>query len=260
MKKIIKIFLSIIVIVWIGFELVNYGEYIVVKSNWDQKQEIHPIPMPGPSYRPIALQLFYQLFPFVAPKDICPNCNYKPVIYLYPTKTEKVKVELDYNGTLIADYPAYDYSQKGWNVTAYPDGKIINGDGKEYSYLFWEGKPAQSVNYDLSTGFVVKGEDTIDFLQTTLSKMGLTPKEYNEFIVYWYPKMKNNKYNLIHFAEEEYTKNAPLNITPKPDSMLRVFMVYKSLNNIVDVKPEVIKSFTRKGFSVIEWGGTESIE
>ena len=181
----------------------------------------------------------------------------KPVIYLYPTSTEKIKVQLDYKGTIVADYPSYDTKQKGWTVTAFPDGKIIGVDGKEYSYLFWEGKPSIPIGYDLSTGFVVRGEDTMEFLQNTLSKMGLTPKEYNEFIVYWYPKMKDNKYNLIHFAGDEYTNTAPLAITPKPDSMLRVFMVFKPFDIMTNIKSQEIKPFVRNGFTVVEWGGTE---
>jgi hypothetical protein len=182
----------------------------------------------------------------------------KPIIYLYPTTETNVKVKLEYKGEIFADYPKYDESIKGWNVKAYSDGKIIdNSDGKEYSYIFWEGNPSKEVNWDLSTGFVVKGEDTVEFLQNTLSKMGLTPKEYNEFIVYWYPKMKVNKYNLIHFAGEEYTNLAKLNVTPSPDSELRVFMVYKALDEKVDIGAQVIKPFERKGFSVIEWGGSE---
>ena len=94
-------------------------------------------------------------------------------------------------------------------------------------------------------------------MQNTLEKIGLTPKEYNEFIVFWYPKMKDNKYNLIKFAEEEYTKTAPLTINPRPDSMLRVFMVYKPLDNFINIKPQEIKPFIREGFTVVEWGGTE---
>ena len=181
----------------------------------------------------------------------------KPVIYLYPTKETNVNVKLEYLGEIFADYPKYDENIKGWNVKAYPDGKIINSDGKEYSYIFWEGNPSKAVSWDLSTGFVVKGEDTVEFLQNTLLKMGLTPKEYNEFIVYWYPKMKENKYNLIHFAGEEYTALAKLTITPTPDSELRVFMVYKALNEKIDIPAQVIKTFERKGFSVVEWGGSE---
>ena len=109
----------------------------------------------------------------------------------------------------------------------------------------------------MSAGFVVKGSDTVEFLRNTLSKMGLTPKEYNEFIVFWYPKMQNNAYNLIHFATKEYVDNAKLEITPTPDSMQRVFMVWKGLDKPVDVKTQDIKSFSRTGFSVIEWGGEE---
>ena len=87
--------------------------------------------------------------------------------------------------------------------------------------------------------------------------MGLTPKEYNEFIVYWFPKMQGNAYNLIHFAGKEYTDNALLTITPKPDSMLRVFMVFKPLEKPVEIKEQKLEHFERKGFSVIEWGGSE---
>ncbi len=183
---------------------------------------------------------------------------YKPVIYLYPTQKQDVEVKLDYNGKIFADYPEYDEKLKGWRVLAYPDGKLINyADGKEYSYLFWEGRPSREIEWDLSTGFVVKGTDTKEFLQKTLSQMGLTPKEYNEFIVYWFPKMQDNAYNLIHFAGKEYTDNAPLTITPKPDSMLRVFMVFKPLEKPVEIEKQKLEHFERKGFSVIEWGGSE---
>ena len=182
----------------------------------------------------------------------------KPVIYLYPTKEQHVTVQLDYRGKIVASYPQYNNLIGGWNVVAYPDGHLINSiDKREYSYLFWEGKPIIPVNWDLSTGFVVKGIDVQEFLQQTLSKMGLTPREYNEFIVYWYPHMKDNPYNLIHFAGKDYAETAPLKITPNPDSMLRVFMVFKPLDKKIDIKPQDIQSFKRKGFAVIEWGGIE---
>jgi hypothetical protein len=182
----------------------------------------------------------------------------KPVIYLYPTKKTDVQVKLDYQGTLIADFPRYDSSIKGWNITAFPDGHLINkADSEEYSYLFWEGKSKNPVDWHTSEWFVVKGENTREFLQDTLAKMGLTPKEYNEFIVYWYPLMKDNKYNLIHFAGKQYTDTAPLDISPKPDSLLRVFMVYKPLSEKIEVKKQDLRPFIRKWFTVIEWGGTK---
>lgn len=193
------------------------------------------------------------------PENPDPNIDYKPVIYLYPQEKQDVKVQLNYQGEIIADYPVYDKQIKGWSVTAYPDGKLINHkDNSEYSYLFWEGKPDKKIDWDLSNGFIVKGEDTKEFLQDKLSQIGLTPKEYNEFIVYWFPLMQNNKYNLIHFAGEQYTNTAPLTINPKPDSTLRVFMVYKPLEKPVEIKEQKLENFNRKGFTVVEWGGTKA--
>ena len=183
----------------------------------------------------------------------------KPLIYLYPQKKQDIDVKLNFDGALTVSYPEYDESAQGWKVTAYPDGKIINhADNQEYSYLFWEGKSSTPIDWDFSKGFVVRGEDTREFLQKTLSKIGLTPKEYNEFIVYWYPLLKDNPYNLIHFADEQYTRMAPLVITPAPDSILRVFMVFKPLNEKIEIEPQLFQPFERKGFTVVEWGGDKN--
>jgi hypothetical protein len=177
----------------------------------------------------------------------------KPVIYLYPVKEQEVSVKLDFQGQLICTYPEY---KDGWTVTAKPDGTLINHeDNREYSYLFWEGTGKD--DWDMSKGFVVKGEDTKDFLQQTLSQMGLSPREYNELIVYWLPQMQNNKYNLISFMEQEYEEYAKLTIIPTPDSILRVFMVFKALGEPIDIEEQKIRPFKRRGFTVIEWGGAE---
>lgn len=128
-------------------------------------------------------------------------------------------------------------------------------DGREYSYLYWEGRSKEE--WEMSEGFVVKGEDTKEFLQEKLEYMGLTAKEYNEFIVYWLPKLQENKYNLIYFAGEEYDENAKLEITPTPDSILRVMMVYKPLDKPIEIKEQKLEKWERKGFAVVEWGGTE---
>lgn len=177
----------------------------------------------------------------------------KPVIYLYPAEKTRVRVKLDFDGNLTTTYPPY---KNGWEVTALPDGKLIDAaDGKEYSYLFWEGETDTA--YDLSKGWCVRGEDTMTFLQETLSEIGLTPKEYNEFIVYWLPKMEGNPYNLITFQQEAYTDSAELTVSPQPDSTLRVFMAWKALDKPVEIQPQEIKGFQRDGFTLVEWGGTQ---
>ncbi len=180
----------------------------------------------------------------------------KPAIYLYPKKPMQVDVKLSFHGKLTVTYPDYDSAKGGWTVKAFPDGQLINAaDGKTYSYIFWEGTPSEGASYDLSTGFVVAAADTKSFLQKTLPELGLIPKEYSEFIVYWLPILQKNPYNLIHFAGADYEKTAPLQVTPKPDSVLRVFMVYMPLKLPIQVKPQAIVSFKRTGFSVVEWGG-----
>ena len=177
----------------------------------------------------------------------------KPVIYLYPEAEQEIEVELDYAGELTCTYPEY---QDGWHVVAQPDGTMVdNVTGKEYSYLFWEGK--SDVEYDLSKGYVIPGEDTAEFLEMKLNELGLNRKEANEFIVYWLPRMQENTYNLITFQDEVYKNVAKLEITPNPDSVLRVFMVYKPLEEKNEIEEPVLESFDRNGFTVVEWGGTE---
>lgn len=176
----------------------------------------------------------------------------KPVIYLYPEEKTQVEVKLDLDGELVASWPAYG---EGWTVTAQPDGTLTDQAGNEYSYLFWEGQSKQE--YDFSQGFCVAGEDTGAFLRQTLAEIGLTPREYNEFIVYWLPLMQDSPYNLISFQGEAYEKSAPLTITPAPDSLLRVFMAWKPLEEPVEVTAQTFAPFTRVGFAVVEWGGCQ---
>ncbi|MDR3331043.1 MAG: hypothetical protein LBT08_00300 [Synergistaceae bacterium] len=68
---------------------------------------------------------------------------------------------------------------------------------------------------------------------------------------------KKNLYNLVSFQGAAYTDNAALRITPAPDSALRVFMAFKPLSRPIAVPPQELVPFERKGFTVIEWGGSE---
>ncbi len=179
----------------------------------------------------------------------------KPVIYLYPEVETDVHVELELTESdLATTYPKYN---NGWDVTAYPDGSLVNkADGSNHKYLFWDAANCRT-RFDFSKGFCVAGEDTESFLKEKLTYMGLTEQEMNEFIVYWLPLMEHNVYNLIAFQGDAYTESAKLNITPSPDSILRIFMTYISLDSAVDIEPQELSTFERKGFTVVEWGGTE---
>ena len=177
----------------------------------------------------------------------------KPVIYLYPESETDVTVRLEYKGRLTCVYPAPD-PDGAWRVTARPDGTLTDKQGREYSYLFWEGA-SDETHPDFSRGFVVRGSDTAAFLREKLAYMGLAPREYNEFIVYWLPRMQDNPWNLIAFQGRNYTDSAPLTVTPRPDSVLRVFMAYRPLNAPVSVPQQELTPFVRRGFTLVEWGG-----
>lgn len=176
---------------------------------------------------------------------------YKPVIYLYPQKEESISVKLHVSGGLTCTYPSY---KNGWHVTASPDGTLTDSTGQTYNYLYWEG--LTNACWDLSQGFCVKGEDTAAFLEESLSKLGLNRREANEFIVYWLPLMEVNPYNIITFQTDVYTQNAKLDISPTPDSLLRIFMVWFPSEQAINIPEQTLQAPERTGFTVVEWGGT----
>lgn len=198
----------------------------------------------------LCCMLAFSLLVACAPQE---QLDAKPVIYLYPETVTDVEVKLHYSGELACTYPAY---RDGWRVTAHPDGTLVDREtGTEYAYLFWEGRSQMAV--DWSRGFCVKGEETADFLEKTLTTLGLNARERNEFIVYWLPLMQENPYNLITFQTSAYTEVAELEITPAPDSMLRVFMVFRALDEPMEIESPELAPFTREGFTVVEWGGRQ---
>lgn len=179
----------------------------------------------------------------------------KPVIYLYPTEETKVSVELGNSENITVSYPKYT---DGWDVIAKPNGRLtdLNTNRQLYS-LYYEAK--NLVDFDITKeGFIVKGEDTIPFLEEKLAILGLNDIEAEEFIIYWLPILQENKYNYIRFAtEEEINKNMPLTIKPNPDTIIRVVMTYKGLNEKIDVVEQKLTAPQRNRFTVVEWGGTE---
>lgn len=181
-----------------------------------------------------------------------PNVTYKPMIYLYPTHKMKVNVKLGYKDLLTVTYPKYN---DGWNVTARTDGKLIGEDGRTYYGLYWEG--LNNFDNEFKDGFVVEGKDATSFLEEKLEILGLNEIEANEFIVYWLPKLEENEYNLIRFESiEKINEQMPLEITPAPDTIIRVLMEYKPINYRVNINEQALTRVSRKGFTVVEWGGS----
>ena len=182
----------------------------------------------------------------------------KPVIYLYPEQETKVNVQLTFNGTLTSTYPTLP--PEGWTVTAQPDGTITDEEGRSYRYLFWEG--VADVDWKQDSGFLVKAEDAREFLEQSLTQLGLNELEQNDFITYWLPKLEKNGESFVTFAAEQYTDNAILTVTPQPDSVLRVQMLISKVDDsnraaFQKLPEQELPRFEREGFVLVEWGGTD---
>lgn len=186
------------------------------------------------------------------------DCIDKPVIYLYPSETTQAEVKLDFKGELKFTYPAYD---NGWQVTAHPDGQL-ECNGKQYDYLFWDGEmPTGQLDYNEAEGFIVGTDTLVGFLENALTAMGLNASETQDFITYWVPRMDDSPNNYVHFIfTEDYDQIASLSVTPQPDLVFRLFMVWsKELPEQYGfIQPQELPAFTRTGFTVVEWGGTEA--
>jgi hypothetical protein len=66
--------------------------------------------------------------------------------------------------------------------------------------------------------------------------------------------MEGNAYNLIRFeTKAEQDENMPLNITPKPDIVIRIMMDWKAIDEPIDIPEQKLDTPERKGFTVVEW-------
>ena len=186
--------------------------------------------------------------------DVVPpgECG-KPVIYLYPTTTTNIDVSLAPQGGFTKTEPAYG---NGWHVTAQPDGTLTNlADGLTYPYLFWEGRGGM---YSAPQKYwVVAKADVPSFLTSTLAKLGLNAKESADFTEFWLPRMTAAPYYKIGFhGTNVMNAIAPMTLSQKADTLLRVLMDYSELAAPIAANPPTLGATpVRHGFTVIEWCG-----
>ncbi|KAI0265636.1 hypothetical protein BC834DRAFT_169368 [Gloeopeniophorella convolvens] len=240
----------------------------------------------------------------------------KPVIYLYPpSKFQDVSVQLSLapSWSFSAVYPppqtgsataaAYQGTQSiTWLVTADPSGRLVNKPiGTEVSYLYWEARssglcitpePSRSsspvahaeifepMRPVLSPGdsvFLPKSE-VPGYLDATLKTLGLHTEARTSFITYWLPNILEHEYIALRFlAQEAYEAAARLDVSPAPDVVTRVFMLFRGVASsdlafwepaiaraeddinfwvdVVGVDP--VRASNPALFRVLEWGGME---
>jgi len=179
----------------------------------------------------------------------------KPVIYLYPTKKTNVSVKVEPKGGVTVSIPEY---KNGWKVTALPDGTITDKKTKEnYPYLFWESNDYTQTT-DTSEGFVVETAKLEEFFNEKLEILGLNKKEIADFNEFWIAEInkETKPYTFITFySSQKINEEAPLTISPKPDSIIRVYFEHIGLDAPIETKEQQLTPAARSGFAVVEWGG-----
>jgi hypothetical protein len=175
----------------------------------------------------------------------------KPVIYLYPRQVQQVNVQV--GARIRVSNPTY--KDNGWLVKAHPDG-TIEADGKVYPYLYWEGL-GNGVYPDIhSSGSVVRQSELLAKISKDLTTLGLNSREIANFKEFWLPKMPTAPYvRLTWLGTRDMDALAPLTISPKPDTVIRVFLDFAGLEKPVILKPQMLSAVARHGFTVVEWGG-----
>ena len=178
----------------------------------------------------------------------------KPVIYIYPKEEIDANVSINLNGKFTAVYPEFTNQEKSeWSVHASPGGKLKVGD-REYTSLFWEGEAKYYIP-TFETGFIVTKENAIKFLEDKLRILGLTDLEANEFITYWIPTLNKNERSIVSFQFENYENAAKLNVSPKPDTVIRVFLGIRKAKENEEIEEQILPTRKRQGYTVVEWGG-----
>ena len=197
---------------------------------------------------------------FIAKKDSSKKSTYdeykyvyvQPRLYLYPKKETKITVSFEDENKISNTYPKY---KEKWKITAKSKGELEDKNQNSYVALSWEEECNQ--NIDFNSGYYITKDEAMQFLEDKLKYIGLNDKDRNEFIISWLPVLTKNEKSIVYFELTEDRDNEnKINISPKPDSILRFIMHVKK----VDKKPhdfvqQKLSHFNRKGFSVIECSG-----
>ncbi|KAG2081102.1 hypothetical protein BD769DRAFT_1621490 [Suillus cothurnatus] len=230
----------------------------------------------------------------------------KPVIYLYsPSDVDvSIKLSLSSEWSFSAIYPVVASKQENgqhieWNVRTHPDGSLTErNSGLDVSYLFWEAEtnsnalprsPAsevQSLDVFSPTSSTLSDTDSIVvsvdkvtvYLDKSLKALGLHTEARTSFITYWLPSILKHEYIALRFVPQPaYERAASLSISPQPDVVTRVFMLFRGVrkehladwsNAQVQAEKDVAwwadvvgVDLARAGdvalFRVLEWGGME---
>ncbi|KAH9073483.1 hypothetical protein EDB83DRAFT_2219533 [Lactarius deliciosus] len=252
----------------------------------------------------------------LSPKPSSQGRCRKPVIYLYPpSNLADVTVDLALAPswrfsavhppprTTVPPGEPHTTQSLTWTVAAEPNGMLVDKtSGMEVSYLYWEAiatpqpvTPGTSrattpisdiLTFDPARPSVKPGDSVLlptskvpGYLDVALKALTLHTEARTSFITYWLPDMLKHEYVALRFvAQDAYEQAAPMRITPAPDVVTRVFMLFRGVPvgdlglweaasarahadgarlwaDVVGV--DAVRAADSGLFRVLEWGGME---
>lgn len=179
----------------------------------------------------------------------------KPVIYLYPEETTRVAVRVSPTGSFIAQYP--EVQNGTWEVVAHTDGTLFDTRSeRRFGYLFWEAQSAAHLALDAKRAHLVKSADVETFLEKTLARFGFNDRERTDFISYWIAPLRKNPVSMVQFlVGDECNAYASMSINPRPDTLIRVYVLFQRALANAQVGSPALPEFKRQRFTAVEWGG-----
>ncbi|KAI4519047.1 hypothetical protein K525DRAFT_280281 [Schizophyllum commune Loenen D] len=166
-----------------------------------------------------------------------------------------VRLSLTRDWSLSAIYPSVPIADKDggqtleWKVQTRADGTLHElNTALDVSYLFWEALTNKVVDSPPSSPVIgqarevfrpgvtgVSNEDSVllpvanvtQYLDQVLAALGLHVEARTSFITYWLPDMLKHTHVALRFLDQvAYAHAAPLDVSPNPDVVTRVFMLF----------------------------------
>ena len=177
---------------------------------------------------------------------------YKPNIYIYGVEEQTVQVIFRTPGLVVTSIPEYDYGE-GWQVTAKEHGELTDASGETYDYLFYESVTERNL-FETEEGFYLSASDRVSQWREILSGYGFSEQEINDFITFWDEKLEREDYIMYPQETAIVDRAMPVEITPEPENITRMWFVFVLYDGQEYEEPEV-EPFARTGYTVVEWGG-----
>lgn len=153
---------------------------------------------------------------------------------------------------------AYFYPEKELDITAlpdpeltfrYPDTEVLSS--REHRRLYWEG--VTDLGFPMTEGFCVAAADTAAFLEESLTALGLTAGEREDLLIRLLPRMQPEGWYLISFREY-----SALEVSPAPDTAIGILVLWKHLDEPVEIAPQTLTAPDRTGFTAVQWACGEA--